>query len=188
MEIPCSPKKSVKDEYPLSDEILEALTIRGYIVEGRATYESKNTKKGDIVFYSRQLPESLNLSCTYITDVSCLARSPIKSLDLGYCTTVRDISPLAEIVSLEKLTLLDCTGIVDVSALGELPSLRYLNLTGCTGIKDVVVLARIKSLNSLYLKGCTGITNVSMLSAIPHLDLRECTSIRDFSYVPYSIK
>ena len=105
----------------------------------------------------------LSLSNTQISDISTLGSGtiPLTSLDLSYCESVTDVSPLAG-KSIVDLNLRGCKGITDVSALGNIPTLARLDLRNCDKITDVSMLGGVAFLR---LEGCTGITD---FSAVPN--------------------
>lgn len=84
-----------------------------------------------------------------------LACTNIKSLGLGNCTGIINVSPFGR---MHTLDLSGCKSIVDVSSLSLV---QNLDLSGCTGIVDVSALAAVHTLN---LTGCTGITVFDFVS------------------------
>jgi len=93
--------------------------------------------------------EELNKS---IKDVSSLGN--VHTLDLSFCTKIKDVSMLSECTNLHTLILWDCHGIVDVSTFRKCPNLHTLELWNCTGIKDVSALSMCQSLRNIELIGC----------------------------------
>ena len=133
--IPKTPKKSLLESIPLTEDVREALEEKGYtIARGRATYTTDIVKEGDLVTHSHQLPDTLDLSRSQITDISSLKH--VKDLDLRGCNSITDLTPLGE-GNVRILVLRGCTGIYDVSALG---GVETLILEGCTGVVDVSAL------------------------------------------------
>ncbi len=60
-----------------------------------------------------------------LTDISPLARMPLKTLSLSGCSSLKDLSPLKNCKQLEKLTIPE--HLVDKEFLRTLPHLKYLN-------------------------------------------------------------
>jgi hypothetical protein len=83
--------------------------------------------------------EELNLSCTFIEDVSHLGR--VKRLDLTDCVQIENVSSLGDV---HTLILRRCTGIKDISHLGNN---RYLDLRGI----KVGDISHLKSVGTLVL-------------------------------------
>ncbi|EOD11800.1 hypothetical protein EMIHUDRAFT_214099 [Emiliania huxleyi CCMP1516] len=90
--------------------------------------------------------ESLDLSCTLVSDVSMLCElvgcRALDTLYLTGCSKLSAVGCLAECHALRQLHLNKCRAVVDVGALGGCPTLRLLNLR-CSGA--LVALAELFS-------------------------------------------
>ncbi len=112
--------------------------------------------------------ETLSLAIDYsITDVSPLAAlTNLKKLSL-YFNQLADVSPLAALTNLKKLSLWN-NRIADVNPLATLTNLESLNL-GANQLADVNPLAALTNLERLYLED-NQITDVSPLAALTNLE------------------
>lgn len=124
----------------------------------------------------------------HVSDLSPLATGTAKWqltwLGLQGCRSLRDVSPLARLRSLEELDLSSCPAIKSVSALGACKQLRQLRATGCTALVDVTGLAACTALQTLYLTACTSLRDVGELAtcrALHTLHLGRCKSVVDVS-------
>ena len=122
----------------------------------------------------------LDLSGTWITDLSPIVNlTGLQTLDLTE-TNVTDLSPLASLPALQTLYLMD-TNVTDLSPLAGLPALQTLDLMG-TSVTDLSPLAGLPALQTLALTG-TSVTDLSPLASLPTLQalyLME-TSVTDLS-------
>lgn len=75
----------------------------------------------------------------------------VVALELGYTDWVDNLSPLAELSSLERLCLRE-TKINDLRPLGLLTNLEVLDLIDCTGIRDLSPLAGLPNLKLVWLR------------------------------------
>ncbi|MBI5513065.1 MAG: hypothetical protein HY909_04810 [Deltaproteobacteria bacterium] len=92
-------------------------------------------------------------------------------LDLSAEAKVSDLSPLASLRALERLTLRGARGLRDVSPLTRCASLRLLDLQGCAALADVSALEALPGLRVLCLHG----------TAVKASGLRALRSIASFA-------
>jgi Leucine-rich repeat (LRR) protein len=107
-----------------------------------------------------------------ISDLSPLADlSSLESLDLE-STPVSNIAPLSNLVSLRTLRFVG-TRVSDLSPLAGLTALQLLSLVG-TEVSDLSPLTNLKALQSLYLFGTkvSDVTPLAHLTALRAVDLR----------------
>ena len=98
------------------------------------------------------------------SDLSIFSGMKLRSLSLGGCLSVADLSPLRG-MKLQVLHL-SRTGVVDLSPLAGMP-LVELNLEGCTGIADFTPLKDCLALEKLLLP--RNARAVGFLRALPKL-------------------
>jgi Leucine-rich repeat (LRR) protein len=123
----------------------------------------------------------------------------------GVPNAVKDVSPLAGAVALEKLNLDGCGQVADLSPLSKLTSLTSLNLEECKGVKDLAPLAGLGQLRVLappptvtdaqlaqvckahpglthmnleYCRGLTDLAPLAALSGLEALNLEGCAKVK----------
>jgi Leucine-rich repeat (LRR) protein len=74
----------------------------------------------------------------------------IEVLYISFCK-ITDISPIASLENLEKLTLWDCTEINDISPIRNLKKLKYLEIYEYKNIENIEAVFDLLSLKELYL-------------------------------------
>jgi hypothetical protein len=123
------------------------------------------------ILYTPIEVHTLDLSyCTGVRNVSNLRK--VHTLLLQHCSEVEDVSPLKNV---HNLSLINCKKVTNVSSL---EGVHTLDLSYCTGINDVSSLGKV---HNLSLHGCTNVTDVSSLGEVYNLDLSYCTEISDVS-------
>ena len=126
--------------------------------------------------------EILNVSNTYITDISFLERNKnIKDLDLYDCMCLRDFTPIFHLEKLEILNI-SYTNIDDISFLVGNKNLKEFYLYDCTNIKDFKPLFNLEKLEKFDVSN-TYISDISFLDQnknIKELYLAGCENIKDF--------
>lgn len=123
-----------------------------------------------------RLPESLPLLAnlhrltiwgTMISSLKPIAgMQTLKQVFLMWSVPVTDLSPLAELFLLERLTLWNCP-IEDLSPLSELRNLSHLNLQE-TNITTLLPLANLSNLVSLNISK-TKVVSMAPIQNLPHL-------------------
>jgi Leucine-rich repeat (LRR) protein len=114
--------------------------------------------------------------------------STLETLSLSYCLQLRDVSPLAQSVSLRQLDLND-SALCDtgIAGLERIPSLTWLSLASCESITNVTNLFRSKSLRRLVLSGSSvtdaGLAGLEMAPALEFVHLRPCAGVTDAASV-----
>uniref|UniRef100_A0A7S3RJU5 F-box domain-containing protein n=1 Tax=Emiliania huxleyi TaxID=2903 RepID=A0A7S3RJU5_EMIHU len=100
--------------------------------------------------------ESLDLSCTLVSDVSMLCECPkLKTLTLTGCASLSDVAPLVGCRALDTLYLTGCSKLSAVGCLAECHALRQLHLNKCRAVVDVGALGGCPTLRLLNLR-CSG--------------------------------
>ena len=129
-----------------------------------------------------------HVDLSYIEDVSPLASLPkLESLSLSSALSawerrrqVLDLSPLADLVALRRLSLLHLS-VSDLSPLSDLTALRTLHLfeTTVTDLSSLADLTALESL-SLFVSNITDLSPLANLTALEVLNLGG-TEVRDLS-------
>ncbi|CCD19392.1 hypothetical protein, conserved in T. vivax [Trypanosoma vivax Y486] len=117
----------------------------------------------------------------------------LEKLNLSVSIYLIDVSPLADVLTLEELNLRDCSCVKrGAGDLGRLPHLRILNLKN-TGVTDscLVGLGTSRSLVKLVLSSCrfvTDITPVLGIATLEELNVLDCKEMtpkeHDLSRLP----
>lgn len=115
----------------------------------------------------------LNLTSTYITDLTPLANlTTLKKLSL-YSTKVSDLNPLASLTALEDLDL-DSTKVSDLSPLASLTALEMLDLWE-TDVLDLSPLATLTTLTHVWLSDAPVLRDSASLEIIRKLESNGAT-------------
>ena len=206
MDIPELPKKSLKETFPLSEEIKSELKDARLIDEnGRSLYcnSAVDVNVGDLITHSHQLRSGSikiyfnitneDLHCLkelvrlelpfaqYITDISPLAESTtLVSLEMDTCVELEDVSSL-EYSIITILRLCRCTELTDISVLGKMSCLTTLTLDYSHKIEDISSLGKSTSLTSLSLVGTSvrDVTSLAESTSITTLILSNCLRLID---------
>lgn len=88
------------------------------------------------------------------------ACASLRHLSCSICHALRDLSGLANAISLEELELDRCTGVRDLRPLATCAALRTLTLSRCPGLVDLAALAVCASLQELHVRDCSGLAHV----------------------------
>jgi Leucine-rich repeat (LRR) protein len=110
--------------------------------------------------------------------------STLETLSLSGCHEVHDVSALARSVSLRELHL-DGSAVSDagIAGLEQIPSLTSISLYSCRSITNVTNLFRSKTLRKLVLSRSSvtdaGLVGLQLAPALELVDLRGCTGIVD---------
>jgi hypothetical protein len=103
----------------------------------------------------------------------------LETLSLSYCLQLHDVSALARSVSLRELRL-SFSAVCDtgIAGLERIPSLTLLRLASCCSITNVTNLFRPKSLRRLVLSESSvtdaGLVGLELAPALELIDLRKC--------------
>jgi Leucine-rich repeat (LRR) protein len=114
--------------------------------------------------------------------------STLESLSLNHCLKFRDVSALARSVSLRQLDL-EGYAVCDagIAGLERIPSLTSLSLASCESITNVTNLFLSKSLRKLILwKSAVtdaGLVGLELAPALEFVDLRRCAHVADIAAV-----
>jgi Leucine-rich repeat (LRR) protein len=136
---------------------------------------------------------------TAISDLSPLVRhGELRSLKLGNCSEITNITPLGGLQKLQALDLSGCPvddlgplgnltnlicldlvgmAVADLAPLRTLEGLQELYLTGSQTIADVTPLSGMTSLKRLSLAGCIGVDNLSALGQLPDLEFLDAAAL-----------
>ncbi len=105
----------------------------------------------------------------------------------------RDLTPIANQTSLERLDLSGCSGVADLGPLRDLTQLARLDMRGCAAVADLTPLAQLDRLQWadlrdarrwLDLGGCTTLTDLASLANLARLQalvLHGCTGLTDLT-------
>jgi len=119
-----------------------------------------------------------------LTDISALASlKNLQKLSLPDCYELTDISALASLNNLQKLSLPNCYELTDIRALASLENLEKLHLYSCHNLTDISALASLNNLKELRLGGerLKGIRALASLENLKELHLDGCKKLRDIS-------
>lgn len=109
--------------------------------------------------------------------------SKLKTLSLGTCSALINLSGLEALLNLQSLDLQDCTSIRNISPLSNLTGLTFLNLNNSSYVKNVeTIISGLINLETLYLDtiSLSDLTCVSELSKLKELSVSGC-SVPDLS-------
>jgi Leucine-rich repeat (LRR) protein len=114
--------------------------------------------------------------------------STLETLSLFCCRELRDVSALARSVSLRELDLSN-SAVCDagISGLEFIPSLTSLTLSSCDSITNVTNLCRSKSLRRLNVSASSitdsGLVGLELAPALEFVELRSCPHVADVAAV-----
>jgi Leucine-rich repeat (LRR) protein len=117
------------------------------------------------------------IGCPKIRDLKPLANSPLVELDVSTCGEIRDLSPLPS--TLEILRLADCASLSDLRPLANMKSLQSVSLRGSSRIHDIAPITQLP-IKSLFLSG-KQVSDLNVLRALPleSLQLSDCDGVND---------
>jgi Leucine-rich repeat (LRR) protein len=114
--------------------------------------------------------------------------STLETLSLSRCRELRDVSVLARSISLRELHL-SLSAVCDTGIAGaeRIPSLTWLSLAFCESITNVTNLFRSESLRRLVLSQSSvtdaGLVGLELAPALEFVDLRDCPYVADTAAV-----
>ena len=117
--------------------------------------------------------EELGLNIDSIRDLINL-----KHLDLSFCETIFDFSPIKNLTKLVYLDLTDCK--IEDLELSDLNNLKTLKLSGCKSLWNIQSLSKLNNLENLYLDGCSNVedlTPIANLEKLKIIDLSDCENL-----------
>lgn len=103
----------------------------------------------------------------------------VEQLSLIHCDSISDLSSLAKLTNLKKLSL--PVEYFDYKSLAKIPGLQIVTVWNCWNLKP---FKKMKSLKGLHLVSCDALSNLSPLvkmTGIEELWLHDCSTISDFS-------
>jgi internalin A len=107
--------------------------------------------------------------CSSLEDISGLANvTSLHTLNCSKCTSLRDIRPLASLHQLERLDFSKNTSLEDISPLIHLAGLKRLSLNECSKVEDITSLADLAHLEIVSLNW-TEVSDISALAKLSHL-------------------
>jgi Leucine-rich repeat (LRR) protein len=158
----------------------EIRTLQYLKAGGRALLDASTLRR------CRSLRE-VDLCSSKVTDAVLAALadvSTLETLSLSRCRELRDVSALARSVSLRVVDL-SASAVRDagIAGLERIPSLTRLKLDSCDSITNVTNLFRSKSLRRLVLVQSSvtdaGLVGLELAPALELIDLRNCARIVD---------
>jgi internalin A len=117
--------------------------------------------------------QELGLSFCSVPSLSAVRGLPLRRLDLGGCSYVKDLADLAGMLYLCELNLTNCTQVVDLTPLASLKSMRVLDLSNCR-MQDLSPLAKMPNLESLDVSNCSKLEEFYPLTQIETLNANFC--------------
>ena len=98
-----------------------------------------------------------------IKNLNGLEKFPkIRLLDLTYCYSLNDISPIKNLPNLVSLELGPCPKIKNLDILREIPTLRVLSLHSFKEVNTDIIKS-VKELRFLYLENCKSIPTIKFI-------------------------
>ncbi|CAB95333.1 leucine-rich repeat protein (LRRP), putative [Trypanosoma brucei brucei TREU927] len=127
----------------------------------------------------------LNVKEVHISSLDFIGIGASKSLlqlTLESFTGLSNVEALANILTLEKLSLHGCTGIdAGIGCLGNLPQLKMLDLSGTNtdneSLRSLCLSQTVVSLNLSHCWKMTNVSHISSLEALNELNLSNCIRI-----------
>ncbi|AAQ15567.1 leucine-rich repeat protein (LRRP), putative [Trypanosoma brucei brucei TREU927] len=127
----------------------------------------------------------LNIKEAHISSLDFTGIGASKSLlqlNMESITGLIDVEALANILTLEKLSLHGCTGIdAGIGCLGNLPQLKMLDLSGTNtdneSLRSLCLSQTVVSLNLSHCWKMTNVSHISSLEALNELNLSNCFGI-----------
>ncbi len=188
-------------KWPVAPLLLGSAALRGEILQALATIQPQYPLRplclircqlttSDLALLSGlELLENLDLSnCKGLERLPDLSRMRgLRSLNLSYCTGLKEAEAIHGLTGLENLDSLDlfsCKGLERLPDLHRMRRLRSLNLSYCTGLKTAEALhglTQLENLDSLSLYGCIGLESLPDLSGLHELrtlNLNYCTGLK----------
>lgn len=121
--------------------------------------------------------EELGLNIDTIRDLSNL-----KHLDLSFCETIFDFSPIKNLTKLVYLDLTDCK--IDDLELSGLNNLKTLKLSGCKSLWNIESLSKLNNLENLYLDGCSNVEDLAPIANLENLKILDLSDCENLSIYP----
>lgn len=121
--------------------------------------------------------EELGLNIDAISDLINL-----KHLDLSFCETIFDFSPIKNLTKLVQLDLTDCK--IDDLELSDLNNLKTLKLSGCKSLWNIESLSKLNNLENLYLDGCLNIEDLGPIANLENLKILDLSDCENLSIYP----
>ncbi|MFP4029150.1 MAG: GYF domain-containing protein [Candidatus Brocadiia bacterium] len=164
----------------------------------------------DELFHLEKLPavEALDVSEISDEDLEWIAdqNRPLKSLYISWSETIKDLTPLSGMETLQCLIIADCPEVEDLSPIAELTNLKRLEITHCEGVENIEAISGLNKITRLSVSNCNSVKDISpiqqpnlvkldlsrssaihdinplgKLQTLLHLDLSHCSSVRDIS-------
>jgi Leucine-rich repeat (LRR) protein len=131
---------------------------------------------------------TFNLMLSRIVQLEPLASlaPTLKSLCLNLCRRLSNLEPIASLVGLLELRIMDCACISDVSHIAKIQNLATLSLTGCRAICDISCLSNMWSLTQLDVSNCPELISlrpIDRLKPLKTLSVASCFSLTDFDAI-----
>ena len=97
--------------------------------------------------------ENLIITQSKIGSLNGIGKLPLKSLQLNFLRTLKEINEVGDVTSLEKVELESCKKIIDYSYLGNLNQLQELILLKCGDIESIGFVKKLNNLKRLSFYG-----------------------------------
>jgi hypothetical protein len=108
--------------------------------------------------------------CDWLTDLSPLARLPLKFLILGQTPQITDLEVVRSLSRLMNLSLAEAP-IEDLSPIAELKLLRWLSIIDCPNVADLTPIANLPRLRRLFLNSAADL-DLSPLRRMRNLSIQ----------------
>ena len=177
-------------------DIVKAELGRGWNIFNRDEYIKRILSKSNSLNLNR--PSSLDgieghsslrfldiINASHVYDLSVLCDLHLRSLRIRNSPYLHEIEPLANIRTLETLSLELCPILRDLKPLVLLTNLHTLNIVECPNLKDISPLSKMTSLTRLMIINgrFSDSGPISNLSNLNMLDLTGCKNIRNLEFV-----
>jgi len=127
-------------------------------------------------------------SCDRLMTISPM-QSHLKRIELTRCSSLKDLSFIPEITTLQYLLIDDCKEIKDISMLGKVPQLlikscnNVTSLDGLNGISLQVDKRKIRLINLPGIKDYSSLHDIDYLSLVNMPNLNDCMGIHSINHL-----
>ncbi len=133
--------------------------------------------------------ETLKINCCDRLMTISPIQSHLKRIELIRCSSLKDLSFIPEITTLQYLLIDDCQEINDISMLGKVPQLliksckNVTSLEGLNGISLKDDKRKIRLINLLGIKDYSPLHDIDYLSLVNMPNINDCTGIHSINHL-----
>ncbi len=127
-------------------------------------------------------------SCDRLMTISPI-QNHLKRIELTRCSSLKDLSFISEITTLQYLLIDDCKEIKNISMLGKVPQLlikscnNVTSLQGLNGISLQDDKRKIRLINLPGIKDYSSLHDIDYLSLVNMPDINDCTGIHSINHL-----